>query len=62
MTRLHVRATFQGEILGFQPTGVAVEVAGIAVHRIVNGQLVEHWAQMDMAGFMKQLEPVNQVV
>ena len=55
MTRLHVRATFQGEILGIQPTGATVEVSGIAVHRIANGQLVEHWAHMDMAGFMQQL-------
>jgi len=55
MTRLTVRATFQGEILGFQPTGKVVEVSGIAVHRIANGQLVEHWANMDMAGFMDQI-------
>jgi predicted ester cyclase len=58
MTRLHVRATFQGEILGFHPTGAVVEVSGVAVHRIVDGKLVEHWAQMDMAGFVRQLEPI----
>jgi predicted ester cyclase len=58
MTRLHVRATFQGEILGFEPTGAIVEVSGVAVHRVVDGKLVEHWAQMDMAGFVRQLEPV----
>jgi len=55
MTRLTVRATFLGEILGFQPTGKVVEVRGIAVHRIREGQLVEHWAHMDMAGFMRQI-------
>jgi steroid delta-isomerase-like uncharacterized protein len=55
MTRLTTRATFTGEILGFQPTGKIVEVSGIAVHRIANGQLVEHWAHMDMAGFMQQI-------
>jgi steroid delta-isomerase-like uncharacterized protein len=55
MTRLTVRATFLGEILGFQPTGKTVEVRGIAVHRIADGKLVEHWAQADMAGFMEQL-------
>ena len=41
MTRLTTRATFTGEILGFQATGRIVEVSGIAVHRIANGQLVE---------------------
>jgi steroid delta-isomerase-like uncharacterized protein len=55
MTRLTARATFVGEILGFQPTGKTVEVSGIAVHRIVDGALVEHWAHMDMAGFMQQI-------
>lgn len=55
MTRLTVRATFQSGIMGFEPTGRSVEVRGIAVHRIVDGKLVEHWAQADMAGFMDQL-------
>lgn len=55
MTRLTTRATFTGECLGFQPTGKAVEVGGIAVHRVAGGRLVEHWAHMDMAGFMQQI-------
>ena len=55
MTRLTTRATFLGECLGFRPTGKMVEVSGIAVHRISNGHLVEHWAHMDMAGFMEQI-------
>jgi predicted ester cyclase len=65
MTRLTVSATFLGEILGFQPTGRVVEVRGIAVHRVCAGRLVEHWAHMDMAGFMQQVsdaattEPVH---
>jgi steroid delta-isomerase-like uncharacterized protein len=56
MTRMTVRATFLGECLGFQPTGKMVEVSGIAVHRVVGGRLVEHWAHLDMAGFMEQLD------
>jgi steroid delta-isomerase-like uncharacterized protein len=55
MTRLTVRATFLGECLGFQPTGKNVEVSGVAVHRVAGGQLVEHWAHMDMSDFMKQI-------
>jgi predicted ester cyclase len=55
MTRLTVRATFLGEIFGRQPTGNVVEVSGIAVHRIRDGRMVEHWAHTDMAGFMDQL-------
>ena len=55
MTRLTTRATFTGEILGYRPTGKVVEVSGIAVHRVAGGRLVEHWAHMDMAGFMEQI-------
>jgi steroid delta-isomerase-like uncharacterized protein len=58
MTRLTTRGTFTGECLGFQPTGKTVEVSGIAVHRIRDGKLVEHWANMDMAGFMTQITEV----
>lgn len=56
MTRLIVRATFESDILGHQATGKQIEVRGIAVHRVANGQLLEHWAQADMAGFIQQLE------
>jgi predicted ester cyclase len=55
MTRLTTRATFLGEIFGFRPTGKVVEVKGIAVHRVADGKLVEHWANMDMVGFMEQI-------
>jgi steroid delta-isomerase-like uncharacterized protein len=55
MTRVTTRGTFITEILGFKPTGKVVEVKGVAVHRVVDGKLVEHWAHMDMAGFMHQI-------
>jgi steroid delta-isomerase-like uncharacterized protein len=55
MTRLVTRGTFVGAFLGYQPTGQAVEITGVAVHRIVDGKLAEHWAHVDMAGFMQQL-------
>jgi steroid delta-isomerase-like uncharacterized protein len=55
MTRLTTRATFTGECLGYRPTGQVIQISGIAVHRVVDGRLVEHWAHMDMAGFMQQI-------
>jgi steroid delta-isomerase-like uncharacterized protein len=55
MTRLTTRATFTDECLGYQPTGKMAQVSGIAVHRVVDGRLVEHWAHMDMTGFMRQI-------
>jgi steroid delta-isomerase-like uncharacterized protein len=61
MTRLTARGTFTGEILGYAPNGRVVEVNGIAVHRIANGRIVEHWAHLDMRGFMEQIadQPVT---
>jgi steroid delta-isomerase-like uncharacterized protein len=55
VTRLRGRATFLGEILGIPPHGKVVEITGIAIHRIADGKLVEHWANADLLGFMQQL-------
>jgi steroid delta-isomerase-like uncharacterized protein len=55
MTRLTTRATFTGECLGYEPTGQVIQISGIAVHRVVDGRLIEHWAHMDMAAFMQQI-------
>jgi len=55
MTRVTARGTFTGECIGYQPTGKEVRISGIAVHRLADGRLVEHWAQADIAGFMHQI-------
>jgi steroid delta-isomerase-like uncharacterized protein len=55
MTRLIGRGTFRGEILGIPPNGKVIEIAGISVHRLAAGKLVEHWAQADLLGFLQQL-------
>jgi steroid delta-isomerase-like uncharacterized protein len=55
LTRVTVRGTFAGAFLGFPPTGKVVEVGGVAVHRVVGGKMVEHWAHIDMDGFMRQM-------
>ncbi len=55
MTRVTARGTFLGECIGHQPNGNVVEISGIAVHRVEHGRLVEHWAQADIAGFMRQI-------
>jgi len=55
MTRVTARGTFLGECMGYQPNGNVVEISGIAVHRVEDGRLVEHWAHADIAGFMRQI-------
>jgi predicted ester cyclase len=57
MTRVLVRGSFTREFLGFRPTGKVVELRGMAVHRIADGRLAEHWAQVDMLAFTQQLGP-----
>ena len=47
MTRLRGRGTFRGEILGIPPNGKVVTIQGIAIHRIADGKLVEHWGVAD---------------
>ncbi len=55
VARLRTRATFLGECLGFQPTGGAVEVAGVAVHRIADDQIAEMWLSWDTFGLAQQV-------
>ncbi len=55
VTRLRGRATFTGECLGIKPNGKVVEITGISIHRIADGKLVEHWANIDSLSFMQQL-------
>jgi steroid delta-isomerase-like uncharacterized protein len=44
-----------GEFLGCPATGKDVQMEGIAIHRIADGKLVEHWAQIDAVGLFVQL-------
>ncbi|HEY7492586.1 MAG TPA: ester cyclase [Candidatus Tectomicrobia bacterium] len=55
VTRLSGRGTFTGPILGLTPNGQVVTIKGIAMHRIADGKLVEHWAVADKLGFLQQL-------
>lgn len=55
MTRVSAYGTHTGELFGIAPTGKQVRMTGIAVHRIVNGKIVEHWSELDNLGLMQQL-------
>jgi steroid delta-isomerase-like uncharacterized protein len=55
VTRLRGRGTFVNDILGIPANGKVVEITGISIHRLVNGKLVEHWANADLLSFMQQL-------
>lgn len=55
VTRISAYGTHTGELLGIPPTGKRVTMTGITVHRIANGKLVEHWAQIHALGLLQQL-------
>ena len=58
ITRITGYGKHTGEFLGIPPSGKDVKMEGIAVHRIVDGKLVEHWAQIDALGLLIQLGAV----
>lgn len=53
--RIEVEGTHQGPLMGIPPTGKRVKWSIINIDRIVDGQLVEHWSEMDTMGLMQQL-------
>jgi predicted ester cyclase len=45
----------EGELLGIPATGNEVETAGIAIHRISDGKVVEYWSVVDVARVLMQV-------
>jgi len=54
-----ITGTHKGEFQGIAPTGKAIKMTGIAIHRIVNGKIVEIWSNWDALGLLKQLGAVS---
>lgn len=55
ITRVTGHGRHTGEFLGIAPTGKEVTMPGVAIHRIADGKLVEHWGQVDALGLLIQL-------
>ena len=53
------RGTHLGEWGGAPATGRAVTTTGIDIERLVDGRIVEEDGQVDMLGFLRQLEPTE---
>jgi len=47
--------TFTGEMNGLEPSGKKLSRPEIAIHRIVNGKIVEQWTVSDQLTLMRQL-------
>jgi len=53
--RMTCEGTHQGMFMGAPPTGKRVKWSFIDINRIVDGKIVEHWAEVDTMGIMQQL-------
>jgi steroid delta-isomerase-like uncharacterized protein len=55
VTRLTIRGTHRGELMGIPPTGKQVSIAAISIDRIANGKIAEEWVNNDVLGMLQQL-------
>jgi predicted ester cyclase len=55
VTRLRGVGKHAGEVFGAPPSGNDLDVKAIAVHRIANGKIAEHWSAVDSAALLQQL-------
>ena len=55
VSQINAYAIHIGEFLGVPATHKEITMSGIAVHRVANGRLVEHWANIDQVGVLEQL-------
>jgi predicted ester cyclase len=47
--------THEGVFFGIEPTGQRVEMTGIVLWRVVEGQLAERWAVLDYDTLLRSL-------
>ena len=59
IVRFTIRGTHTGAYRGIEPTGTEVVYTGIGIWRVGDGQLVEHWSNVDLYGMMQQLGAIQ---
>jgi steroid delta-isomerase-like uncharacterized protein len=55
VTRITSRGTHEGELMGIPATGKRYTITAIVIDRIIEGRIVERWAQFDQLGMLQQL-------
>jgi predicted ester cyclase len=53
--RVHFEGTHTGEFQGLPPTHRKVTFSGLELNRFVDGQVTEHWFQLDALTLLQQL-------
>lgn len=60
VTRLTAYGRHEGDLPGPLPaTGAKIRQTAVAIHRIANGRIVEHWSDRDDLGLMQQLGVIS---
>ena len=60
VTRLTAYGRHEGDLPGPLPaTGAALRESAVAIHRIADGRIVEHWSDRDDLGLMQQLGVIS---
>lgn len=57
--RFTIRATHEGELMGVEPTGRALEFQNVVFNRMADGRIAERWVQPDLFGLLSQLGVVD---
>ncbi len=52
--RFTSRGTHKGEFQGIRATGKQVSISEVAIYRIAEGKIVEHWGFPDIMGLLRQ--------
>lgn len=55
VTRVTVRGTHSGDLMGLAPSGKPMTMAGVSVFRIGDGKIAEEWTLFDQMGMMQQI-------
>jgi len=53
--RFTASGTQQGELMGVAPTGKHIELQGINIFRVRDGQITERWGRLDELALLQQL-------
>jgi predicted ester cyclase len=59
VTRLRAVGKHEGDFALFPATGNDLDVEAIAIHRVRDGKLVEHWGVVDSAALLAQLGAIE---
>jgi steroid delta-isomerase-like uncharacterized protein len=55
VTRLTAYGTHENDLPGIPRTGNKMAMTAVAIHRIADGKLAEHWSNTDELGLLQQL-------